>query len=153
MGETYSAFLDGSSTPASTLTTSLFAKGRVALYDFSGQSFDNFVLRAATRHAATEKTDLPNDSRRPFENLSPTQAAEPRPLDNLSSAVTLEGPTLSIQSGVVVSWPAAFTGYFLEQNTNSATTNWDLVTNPVSVVNQVIVPTPSGNRFYRLRAP
>jgi hypothetical protein len=48
-GDTYSAFLDGSSTPASTLTTSLFTQGHVALYDFSGQSFDNFVLRAPSR--------------------------------------------------------------------------------------------------------
>jgi hypothetical protein len=44
-GNTYSAFLNGSSTPATTLTTSAFPSGQVALYDFSGQTFDNFVLQ------------------------------------------------------------------------------------------------------------
>ncbi|MEY2429542.1 MAG: hypothetical protein QOJ40_2427, partial [Verrucomicrobiota bacterium] len=34
-----------SSTPATTLTTSEFANGQVALYDFSSQTFDNFVLQ------------------------------------------------------------------------------------------------------------
>jgi hypothetical protein len=45
-GATYSAFLNGSSTPATTLTTSAFASGQVALYDFSSQTFDNFTLQA-----------------------------------------------------------------------------------------------------------
>jgi hypothetical protein len=44
-GATYSAFLNGSSTPATTLNTSAFPSGQVALYDFSSQTFDNFVLQ------------------------------------------------------------------------------------------------------------
>ena len=43
-GDTYSAFINGSADPAIVLTTSAFSTGRVALYDFSGQTFSNFVL-------------------------------------------------------------------------------------------------------------
>jgi hypothetical protein len=43
-GDTYQAFVNGALTPALTLTTSAFSSGRVALYDNSGQSFDNVVL-------------------------------------------------------------------------------------------------------------
>lgn len=44
-GDTYSAFVNGSLTPATTLTTNAFSSGRVGLYDFvSTQTFDNFVL-------------------------------------------------------------------------------------------------------------
>lgn len=44
LGDTYSAFLNGSAMPFTTLTTSAFASGRVALYSNSGQRFDNVVL-------------------------------------------------------------------------------------------------------------
>jgi hypothetical protein len=41
-GNTYEAYLNGSSTPATTLTTSLFPTGQVALFNNKlGQSFDN----------------------------------------------------------------------------------------------------------------
>lgn len=40
-GNTYSAFVNGSLTAATTLTDSSFSSGRVALYDNSAQSFDN----------------------------------------------------------------------------------------------------------------
>lgn len=43
-GDTYSAFLNGSATPATTLVASDYASGRIALYDFSSQAFDNVVL-------------------------------------------------------------------------------------------------------------
>ena len=43
-GDTYSAYLNGSPTPVTTLTTSQFTSGRVGLYDYSGQTFDNFVV-------------------------------------------------------------------------------------------------------------
>ncbi len=45
-GDTYSAYVNGSLTPATTLTTSLFSTGHVGLYDFSNQTFDNFDLQA-----------------------------------------------------------------------------------------------------------
>ena len=43
-GDTYSAFLNGAASPATTLTTSEYSSGRVALYSFSSQSVDNVVL-------------------------------------------------------------------------------------------------------------
>lgn len=43
-GNTYKAFVNGATTPANTLTTSTFASGQVALYDYAGQTFDNVVL-------------------------------------------------------------------------------------------------------------
>jgi len=46
IGSTYSAYVNGSITPATTLTSALYASGRVGLYDFSGQTFDNFSVAA-----------------------------------------------------------------------------------------------------------
>jgi len=43
-GDTYELFLNGSPTPVTTLTTSARPSGRVGLYDYSNQAFDNFVL-------------------------------------------------------------------------------------------------------------
>jgi hypothetical protein len=44
IGDTYSAYVNGSTDAITILTTNGFSSGRVALYDFSGQSFSNFVL-------------------------------------------------------------------------------------------------------------
>ena len=44
-GNTYSAFVNGSTTSVTTFTTSEFPDGKVALYDYSEQSFDNFILQ------------------------------------------------------------------------------------------------------------
>lgn len=43
-GDTYSAFVDGSATAATTLTNSTYTSGRVAVYSNSAQSFDNVNL-------------------------------------------------------------------------------------------------------------
>lgn len=57
VGDTYSAFVNGSATPLSTLTTGLFASGGVGLYDKSpvnevssprGETFDNFRVTDLT---------------------------------------------------------------------------------------------------------
>jgi len=137
-GTTYAAFLNGSSTPATVINTCEFSSGQVALYDFSGQSFDNVLLQSS-------------------EKLSPLRvpASVPEPVssEKLSQTTISERPTLNLQSGVVVSWPATFTGYTLEQNSDPSSTNWIRVTNPVSVVNQVILPPPAENRFFRLSTP
>lgn len=45
-GDTFAAYVNGSLSPATTLTTPLFPRGRVALYANSTQTFDNFVLTA-----------------------------------------------------------------------------------------------------------
>jgi len=44
-GNTYSAYVNGSLTPVTTLTDATFGAGRVALYDFSSQTFGNVVLQ------------------------------------------------------------------------------------------------------------
>jgi len=63
---------------------------------------------------------------------------------------------LTSTNTVVVAWPAASTGFSLQQNTNLNATLWAGVTNTVNVVgseNQIIVAPPVGNRFYRLKNP
>lgn len=45
-GDTYSAFINGATNAATTLSTGAFGSGKVGLYDFSSQTFDNFVLQA-----------------------------------------------------------------------------------------------------------
>lgn len=41
LGDNYSVFVNGAGSPATTLTTGTFASGQLALYDNSGQTFDN----------------------------------------------------------------------------------------------------------------
>ncbi len=43
-GDTYSVFVNGALTPATTLTDSTFSSGKIALYDFSPQTFDNVTV-------------------------------------------------------------------------------------------------------------
>jgi photosystem II stability/assembly factor-like uncharacterized protein len=65
-------------------------------------------------------------------------------------------PVLSIRSSgsnIVVSWPASFTGYLLQQSEDPVAANWFNVTDAVNVVggeNQVIIKSPAGNFFVRL---
>ena len=68
-------------------------------------------------------------------------------------------PTLSIQATnhtLVLPWPAPATGYVLQENPSLTTTNWTTVSNaPAVVVGElrVTLPSPLGNRFYRLSKP
>jgi hypothetical protein len=73
--------------------------------------------------------------------------------DNFSLSVIPPPPALDIQIGTVLSWPAEYTGYILEQSTNLLSPNWVAVPNPVRVVNQVVLPPPAGNRYFQLRKP
>lgn len=61
-GNTYTAYLDGSLSPFTSLTTNLFASGSAGLYDFSptsgasdprGQTFDNFQISTEVPEPAT----------------------------------------------------------------------------------------------------
>ena len=57
---------------------------------------------------------------------------------------------------VLISWPAPSIGFELQQNADLGTTNWmPAETAPVTVGSekQVIVPSPLGPQFYRLRKP
>lgn len=74
-------------------------------------------------------------------------------------------PLLSVRftqtNTVVVSWPMTWPGFTLLENPDLNTTNWVQVTTPAVVVvtsqttaeKQVVVPTPTGKRFYRLTRP
>ena len=155
-GNTYSAFVNGSSNPATALTTRSFSSGRVALYDFSRQSFDNFVLRGQLQRSnETELGARISDRNRLTSSALATSSATPEThvTEAPTPSVAGERPTLSLEEGVILSWPADFTGYVLEENDSLIATNWVRVTNSVRAANHVVVPTPSGNRFYRLSAP
>jgi hypothetical protein len=57
---------------------------------------------------------------------------------------------------VLLAWPAAATGYSLEQNADLSTGNWQPVTTPPEVVgaeNQVTLPATPPRNFFRLRTP
>ena len=52
VGDTYSAFINGSAAPATTLTTTLFTDGQAALYsNYATTNFDNVVLTEPTTEA------------------------------------------------------------------------------------------------------
>ncbi len=71
------------------------------------------------------------------------------------------GPLLSIALAapdtLLLSWPAAATGYVLEQNATPGPGNWvEDTTNTVNVVgdqNQVLISPLTGSSFYRLFHP
>jgi len=44
VGSTYSVFLNNATTPVTTFTDSTYLSGRVGLYDFSSENFDNFSI-------------------------------------------------------------------------------------------------------------
>lgn len=63
-GDLYSAYINGSSTPATTYTTDRFSSGFVGVYDhdvFDGglQSFDNFALSVASVPGPVAGAGLP----------------------------------------------------------------------------------------------
>jgi hypothetical protein len=80
------------------------------------------------------------------------------------SVVTFVGqaaaPLLSIQmtrtDTLLLSWPAASTGFALQQTSALDTANWLTVTNVINIVNgqnQVIVSPVNRESFYRLQSP
>jgi hypothetical protein len=63
---------------------------------------------------------------------------------------------LTSTNTVIVAWPAPSTGFSLQQIAVLGTTNWSGVTNSQTVVgseNQVLIPLPATNRFFRLKSP
>ena len=77
----------------------------------------------------------------------------------IAAVQTPGAPLLSItrsNSAVVVFWPAPATGFVLQENLVLGTTNWtDVGTLPTTNGPnlEVVVPSPVGNRVYRLRHP
>jgi hypothetical protein len=82
-------------------------------------------------------------------------------LDNVSvTLVVPPGPQLSIRVAptnlLVFTWMAATNGYLMQTNGSLLTTSWVTLTNkPVTAgaSNQIILPAPGHNVFYRLRLP
>jgi hypothetical protein len=79
-------------------------------------------------------------------------------LDNVSMVPA--GPplnlTLSPTNTLVFAWTAATTGYLLQANASLSATNWVTLTNATLTVgssNQIVLPTPASNQFYRLTLP
>jgi hypothetical protein len=79
--------------------------------------------------------------------------------DGLGLQISLPLLVLSIQTtnnlDVVISWPRTSGNFVLQQNTDLNTTNWiaavfTITTNAVS--NDITVPAPSGNLFFRLKS-
>ncbi|HVV00731.1 MAG TPA: hypothetical protein VHH88_05170 [Verrucomicrobiae bacterium] len=78
----------------------------------------------------------------------------------VAAVQTVGAPVLRVvrtaTNTVVIAWPAAATGFSLQQNSLLGTVNWTSVTNVPAVVgteNQIIVSPPVGNRFFRLQSP
>ena len=61
---------------------------------------------------------------------------------------------LTSTNTAMVYWPSPSTGYNPQVNTNLATTNWVTPAETVTdngAIRYIIVTTPAGNRFYRLK--
>jgi hypothetical protein len=64
--------------------------------------------------------------------------------------------TVSPTSKLVFTWNSSTSGFLLQGNLSLLTTNWVTLTNqPVTVgsSNQIILPAPASNLFYRLTLP
>jgi hypothetical protein len=71
----------------------------------------------------------------------------------LLSGTPVEPPNLTIANegaaGLRISWPAAVTGFSLERKTSLSAGAWEPVTGVAA--NSVLVPSPTGTAFYRLK--
>jgi hypothetical protein len=82
-----------------------------------------------------------------LDNVSVTLVVPPAPQLNLR---------LSPTNTLVFTWTSPATGYLLQTKASLVTTNWVTLTNaPVKVgsSNQIVLPVPASNLFYRLRLP
>ena len=82
-----------------------------------------------------------------LDNVTMTLAVPPGPQLNAS---------LSPTNGLVFTWTSSTNGFVLQANASLDTTNWVTLTNaPVTVgsSNQIVLPAPISNLFYRLTLP
>jgi len=78
------------------------------------------------------------------------------PNDRFPSGAPRLTISLTATNTVLISWPSPYSGFALQQNSNLSTTNWVTLTNtPITIgsQNQVTMPPPTGNQFYRLMQP
>ena len=76
------------------------------------------------------------------------------------AAAQPSGPQLNSQltstNSLLITWPAAETGFTLQASAQLGTSNWTNLTNAVGVVAgqyQVIVPLSGPQTFFRLKSP
>lgn len=81
-------------------------------------------------------------------------------IQTITNFVFISIPPVGIEANPgnseLIVWPAAVTGYQIQQNGNLATTNWTYITNGIIVtngLNRAAVPLNSSNAFYRLILP
>jgi len=82
-----------------------------------------------------------------LDNVSVTPAPPPAPQLNLSVLPT---------SQLVFTWTSSTNGFLLQTNASLLTTNWVTLTNQPMTVgsnNQIVLPAPASNLFYRLTLP
>ena len=77
----------------------------------------------------------------------------------LTGGPSLSAPALRIRASektLVLSWPASFDGFVLQQSSDISATDWASVTNtPTQAAGEyrVVLPSSSGNNFFRLKKP
>lgn len=127
VSNTYSIYLNGSATPANTLTSSLNPHGYVGFYD-----------------------DQPNTT-------TGSGSGTAMSFSNFSLVGTLYQPSLGILpaggSQVALLWPTNAAGWTLQSTTNLAPANWTMVTNtPVVIGTNFTVPVSQAiqQQFFRL---
>jgi hypothetical protein len=113
-GDVYEAYLNGSKTPVTTIVNSDFASGRAGLYDFSVQSFNNFVLTGDA--AAIPPPPAPPPPVKapavqpppPLPVLVPTVRPALEAAEKPASVVlsNIPPPMVSISTAVEIYWPS-----------------------------------------------
>ena len=77
--------------------------------------------------------------------------------NNLSVLLNMPYVDIGAQTnGEMLVWPYPSSGYVLQENADLGTSNWVDVTNPVNFIggrNQVTLPAPAANNFFRLMHP
>lgn len=75
----------------------------------------------------------------------------------VTAVQTPGAPVLTVRrtgsGGVIISWPSGSTGFILQQNANTGTTNWSNFigsTNDDGTNKSITIGSPSGNEFFRL---
>ncbi len=77
------------------------------------------------------------------------------PIFEVSLPPAVLGVTLA-GTNLLLSWPSPPGGFELQQNPDLTTTNWTVVTNPVTFTNgqnQILCVPAGGSQFYRLQYP
>ena len=75
----------------------------------------------------------------------------------ISIAQTYGSPTMTVThsgNNISIVWPSASSGFVLQQNSNLATTNWTTSGFTISddgTNKSIIITSPSGNLFFRLK--